>query len=217
MPRNKKMKTKNTTLSLLSLSSMTLVLVATALYQHWSTRALLTPANPCAQYQRYDEALQLLYTNRPVAAAELIASFPDEKLVIINPLLFESSTPLAPAVLFLRIGSLLSRHAATATHRGSRAQALLLRDTLSLLQHRLERGEREDETRTERTQRLKVTQLLVRWCQRTTADLALTKPLPAGYSSWSNDTSSADRFHRPLTRQDTHTKNGNREHYPTTT
>lgn len=115
----------------LSLSSMTLVLVATALYQHRSTAALLAPANPYAQYQRYDEALQLLYTNRPVAAAELIASFPDEKLVITNSLLLEKSTTLAPAGLFLRIGSLLSRHAAAATHGGSRAQALLLRDTLA--------------------------------------------------------------------------------------
>ena len=169
--------------SFLSLSSMTLVLVATALYQHRSTRALLAPTNPCAQYQRYDEALQLLYTNRPVAAAELIASFPDEKLVITNSLLLEKSTPLAPAALFLRIGSLLSRHAATAAHGGSRAQALLLRDALLLLRHRLERGGRVDETLSERTQRLQVTQLLVRCCQRTTAELALTEPLPAHYSS----------------------------------
>ncbi len=162
----------------LSLSSMTLVLVATALYQHQST--LLTPAraDTQAQYQRYEEALQLLYAHQPCTAVKLIATLPTDKLEIINTPLADSGTSFAPAVLILRIGGLLARHADMAMNAGKRGEALLLRDTIALLQHRLERGARSDESLLERSHRLQVTEALNHYCQRMTANLALTESLP---------------------------------------
>jgi hypothetical protein len=68
------------------LSSATLVLVATALYQSGRVKNnSLSPQALQAQravYERYESALKLLESNHPLAAVELLASFPEKKISI---------------------------------------------------------------------------------------------------------------------------------------
>ena len=159
----------------LQLSGAALILVATTLYQNRT--ALIpqetTPLTRRTTYERYESVLSLLETNRPAAAAALLTSFPEDKLGVNNALLKDQFADYSPAMLFLHIGKLLSRHAADAARSGSEHQARLLVDTCELLRQRLERGGRSDESTPELEQRLQVSRLLRQLTQRTEATITL--------------------------------------------
>jgi hypothetical protein len=150
------------------LSGVMLVLVATTLYQKYlpqdpKTSALSTQRT---DYERYEEALNLLDKNHPVAALELLASFSHGKLGIANTLLREPKASLAPGILFLRLGTSLANRASKSAQRNAPQEALLFRNACATLQRQLSEGGYPGENATERDQRLHIAELLQRCTQR---------------------------------------------------
>lgn len=157
------------------LSSAALVLTAATFYQSQLTSPLGDASATArrAVYERYESVLRLLEANRPAAAAELLESFPDTELGIHNALLRDHFADYSPAMLYLRIGKLLARHATAAARGGSERQAQLLVETGALLERRLEAGKNHDESLAEQAQRLQVARLLRKLTQRGRAFVAL--------------------------------------------
>jgi hypothetical protein len=169
-------------LFVLQLGSALLMLVAATLYQSRSALApeptALAPEPTAlrqqrALYERYESALALLEENRPLLAAELLSSFPDTELKITNALLIESGMSHCPAGLFLRMGVLLAHHATRAAQSGAWHQAKVLRDSCAVLQWRMARGGHVGESAVERTQRLQVSEQLLRCTARAEAAISL--------------------------------------------
>jgi hypothetical protein len=147
--------------------------VAAALYQNRTALAPQTTSVGAqrAVYERYERVLRLLKSDQPMAAAELLASFPEERLGLGALLLTERSDDYPSGMLYLHIGNQLVRHATAASRRGATYQARVLIDSCELLRKRLERGGTSTEPLTERTQRLQVARLLHECTRRAEASL----------------------------------------------
>ena len=163
----------------LQVSSATLVLVATALYQSQSEKRIapLRPilgqtSNPA--YVRYESALELLEANQPLSAIELLASGTNQEFHTINQVAREETLPFSGGMLFLRLGSLLARYASQATESGSVEQARLFRNACTTLCKQLEQSGYEGEDATDRRQRLQIIEML----QKRTTELRVREGGP---------------------------------------
>lgn len=152
----------------LQLSSVMLVLVATTLYQKCLPQEpkVSALATQRTDYERYEEALKLLDENHPIAALELLTSFPHEKLGIANALLKEPKASLAPGILFLRLGLSLAHHASESAQRNAPQEAQLFHSACATLQRQLKEGGYPGENAAERDQRLRIANILQRCTRR---------------------------------------------------
>lgn len=138
----------------LQLGSALLALMTVALYQ-WGTRVgqLSNPKNQHVLHQRYERVLGLLYADRPVQAAELLATLPVETIPLEPTLLRDEKATYPPEQLFYQIATLFGRHARRAAFAGEHQKAELLLGACRSLQRHLERTSPDEspQTRQRRT------------------------------------------------------------------
>jgi hypothetical protein len=149
------------------MSSATLVLVATALYQNQGSQQsplpqLANSQQSTATYEKYVSALKLLESHQPVAALELLSACSRVEARATNRLTREQALPHSSGMLFLHLGTRLSQHAAQAAQSGSFKQARLLREACLSLSQQLAQSGYAEEDATDRFQRLQVTEFLRR-------------------------------------------------------